>query len=46
MVEGTEDRMKERLVEAMKKGAAFAAKMCAKEGAFGYGVPVLGRTEI
>ena len=38
--------MKERLVEAMKKGAAFAAKMCAKEGAFGYGVPVLGRTEI
>ena len=46
VVEGTEDRMKERLVEAMKKGAAFAAKMCAKEGAFGYGVPVLGRTEI
>ena len=46
VVEGTEDCMKERLVEAMKKGAAFAAKMCAKEGAFGYGVPVLGRTEI
>ena len=46
VVEGTEDRMKERLVEAMKRGAAFAAKMCAKEGAFGYGVPVLGRTEI
>ena len=44
--EGTEDRMKERLVEAMERGAAFAAKMCAKEGAFGYGVPVLGRTEI
>ena len=38
--------MKERLVEAMERGAAFAAKMCAKEGAFGYGVPVLGRTEI
>ena len=46
VVEGTEERMKERLVEAMKRGAAFAAKMCAKEGAFGYGVPVLGRTEI
>ena len=46
VVEGTEERMKERLVEAMERGAAFAAKMCAKEGAFGYGVPVLGRTEI
>ena len=46
LVEGTEERMKERLVEAMERGAAFAAKMCAKEGAFGYGVPVLGRTEI
>ena len=40
VVEGTEERMKERLVEAMERGAAFAAKMCAKEGAFGYGVPV------
>lgn len=46
VVEGSEERMKERLEEAMKKGAAFAAKMCAKEGAFGYGVPILGRTEI
>lgn len=46
MVEGTEEQMKERLKEAMDKGAAFAANMCAKEGAFGYGVPILGRTEI
>lgn len=46
VVEGSKERMKERLEEAMKKGAAFAAKMCAEEGAFGYGVPILGRTEI
>ena len=36
---GTEERMKERLVEAMERGAAFGAKnVNAKEGAFGYGV--------
>ena len=30
----------------MQIGAAFAAKMCAKEGAFGYGTPIVGRTEL
>lgn len=44
--EGPEERMKERLEVAMKKGAAFAAEMCAEEGAFGYGKPILGRTSI
>ena len=34
------------LQEAMQIGAAFAAKMCAKEGAFGYGTPIVGRTEL
>lgn len=29
-----------------EKASEFAAKMCAKEGAFGYGVPITGRTEI
>lgn len=46
VVEGSKESMKERLEDAMKKGAAFAAKMCAEEGAFGYGVPILGRTEL
>lgn len=46
IVEGTDEDMAERLEKAMKQGAAFAAKMCAKEGAFGYGVPIQGRTEI
>lgn len=41
IVEGTDDSMMERLKEAMRKGAVFAAKMCAVEGAFGYGVPIL-----
>lgn len=38
--------MGERLLKAMNKGAAFAAKVCAMEGAFGYGVPIVGKTEI
>jgi len=31
------------LVESMKEGAVFSAKMCCREGAFGYGVPLVGR---
>lgn len=46
LVEGDEVSMAERLQNAMKIGAEFAAKMCAKEGAFGFGVPITGRTEI
>lgn len=45
-VEGTEKQMEERLLKAMNKGVAFAAKVCAMEGAFGYGVPIVGKTEI
>lgn len=46
LVEGDEKEMGERLITAMNKGAAFAAKVCAIEGAFGYGVPIAGKTEI
>lgn len=46
IMDGTEEVMEKRLGEAMKKGAEFAAKVCAMEGAFGYGVPILGKTEI
>ncbi len=46
LVEGTNANMRERLLRAMEKGAAFAAKVCAMEGAFGYGVPIVGRTQI
>ena len=46
LIEGTEAQMGERLLKAMNKGAAFAAKVCAMEGAFGYGVPIVGKTEI
>ena len=46
LIEGTEDEMKERLLTAMNKGAEFAAKACAMEGAFGYGIPIAGRTEL
>ena len=46
IVEGTDEEMKERLITAMNKGAAFSAKVCEMEGAFGYGVPIVGRTEL
>lgn len=46
LVEGDGACMKRRLTAAMEAGAAFAARMCAKEGAFGYGTPIVGRTEI
>ena len=38
--------MPARLQHAMAVGAAFSARMCAKEGAFGYGTPIVGRTEL
>lgn len=44
IAEGSDEAMNRRLEEAMKKGAVFAAKMCAEEGAFGFGVPIQGRT--
>lgn len=46
LVEGTDGSMSARLKAAMDKGAAFAAKICAAEGAFGYGEPIAGRTKI
>lgn len=46
LIEDSDGSMKQRLKTAMNKGAAFSAKVCALEGAFGYGVPILGRTEI
>lgn len=46
VMEGTDEEMEERLHRAMKAGAKFAAKVCAMEGAFGYGVPIQGRTEL
>ena len=35
-----------RLQKAMQDGAAFAADVCALEGAFGHGAPIEGKTEI
>lgn len=46
IVEGDDESMKSRLVAAMNAGAAFAARICAMEGAFGYGVPIIGRTDV
>lgn len=46
LIEGTKMQMRERLIKAMNIGASFAAKVCAMEGAFGYGVPIVGKTEI
>ena len=46
LLEGTEEENAAHLQKAMQIGAAFAAKMCAKEGAFGYGTPIVGRTEL
>lgn len=46
LVEGTKESMKIRLENAMKNGAIFAAKVCSMEGAFGYGAPIKGKTEI
>jgi sugar/nucleoside kinase (ribokinase family) len=46
IVEEDDVNMEDRLKSAMDQGAAFAAKICALEGAFGYGVPIVGKTEI
>lgn len=46
LLEGTEEEMTERLKAAMNKGAAFSAKVCALEGAFGYGTRIVGKTEV
>lgn len=46
IIEADDKKMKERLQEAMRKGAMFAARVCAMEGAFGYGTPIVGKTEI
>ena len=46
ILDGSDEQMYVKIQNAMKKASEFAAKMCAKEGAFGYGVPITGRTEI
>ena len=46
LIEGDEAERAARLQRAMNRGAAFAAQVCAMEGAFGYGTPILGRTEV
>lgn len=46
LLEGGEAERSARIQKAMAWGAEFAAHVCALEGAFGYGVPILGKTEI
>ncbi|WP_300763854.1 fructoselysine 6-kinase [uncultured Oscillibacter sp.] len=46
LLEGSGEEQAEALQRAMRDGAAFAAKACAMEGAFGFGTPILGRTEV
>ncbi len=46
LIQEDDHKMETRLLTAMNQGAAFAAKVCAMEGAFGYGVPIVGKTEI
>lgn len=41
-----EDPSPAALPEAMEKAARFAAKICGLEGAFGCGVPMMGRIEL
>lgn len=43
---GTPEENTQLLKDAMDTGAAFAAKVCAMEGAFGYGTEIVGRTQI
>lgn len=38
--------MSSRVQRAMRVGAEFAARICAEEGAFGYGIPISGRTQV
>lgn len=44
--QGQKGKNVSRIRAAMKTGAAFAAKVCTMEGAFGYGTPIVGRTEV
>ena len=46
LIEEDDRSMEIRLLTAMNEGAAFAAKVCTMEGAFGYGVSIAGKTEI
>lgn len=46
LLEGTAEENLQLLKQAMDKGAAFAARVCAMEGAFGYGTAITGRTEV
>lgn len=46
LLDGTAEQNVSRLKTAMQTGAVFAAKVCAMEGAFGYGTPIVGRVEI
>ena len=46
LLEGTPEENAALLRRAMNAGAAFAAGVCALEGAFGYGTVITGRTEL
>lgn len=46
LLEGDMETMGNRIQQAMEAAARFAARMCETEGAFGYGTPILGRTEV
>lgn len=46
LLEGTDSAMAASIEKAMNDGAVFAAHVCAMEGAFGYGTPILGKTEV
>ena len=46
LLEGTPEKNAALLRRAMDAGAAFAAGVCALEGAFGYGTAIAGRTEL
>ena len=41
LFEANHAKMQMRLVRAMERGAEFAAKVCAMEGAFGYGTDII-----
>lgn len=44
--QGTPAQKEALLRQAMTCGAEFAAQICATEGAFGYGSPILGKTTV
>lgn len=41
LFEKDHEKMRKRLLNAMERGAAFAARVCGMEGAFGYGTPII-----